>query len=381
MGATTDSDLAQLLIDDDTHPLLSGVISLSFLNARRLLIANSFPGAHNAYARVFCQSHSFHTRVVPVVQHQCSWERLPAPDRCARLPIAISRNARHPANIATIELYVFSSTQLTVQPPLLLGSVSFHTHDLIRSHQAQSLTFSLFSGENVQAEVTVSIAFNYGLYGFGHSSQLRQSRESPDVALITSALPRLDPPDARVDRARDCLLVRQMQPCAPLLAGCRPTRLSSLAVQPSPVAGDAVLSPASADEIDAVLNLEAHKEAEHVASEVERSIYFSDDQLQDAARLLVERFPLLLPKLRPELAGLRAGLPPPGPETRAARLRFLTDVVQITAPRSAPDRVGARADAATRTGRKTARPGFLKYLTSLRPSAESTQIAASINSG
>lgn len=114
------------------------------------------------------------------------------------IPVTVVRDKRHPFNLLQLQVLRFSGGE---QQHEQVGSVSFHLHDIIKTSPASGC-FDLFLEDSMSGELVLGVSFTYGLYGYGHNAQLKlDEMEStrPEDRLRLSLLPRVRPPDERLD--------------------------------------------------------------------------------------------------------------------------------------------------------------------------------------
>ncbi|GKT23911.1 hypothetical protein ADUPG1_012580 [Aduncisulcus paluster] len=196
-------DMTQLIIDDNTFPLVKGVLFVSIHSCKRLLTDPLFPGVLSCYTEVLVQGMTFKSTIVPIVAANC------VVNASFHIPTIINRNVRHPANIFSISVFVVPSAVLSYHKPYLLGTVSFHMFDVISSKKANAM-FSIFSGDQTTGEVDLSLSWTYGVFGYGHSAFLRDPRHQEEEYTKHSLYPRISVKEDRKGGFR-------IPSCAPIL--------------------------------------------------------------------------------------------------------------------------------------------------------------------
>ncbi|GKT31908.1 hypothetical protein ADUPG1_006226 [Aduncisulcus paluster] len=177
------SDMAQLIVDDNTFPLVKGVLHVSINSCKRILTQALFPGVLSCYTEVLVQGMVYKSPIVPVIASNCLL------NASYHIPFIISQNVRHPSNVFSISIFIVPSAVLAYHKPYLLGTVSFHIFDVVSSKKSNAM-FSIFSGDQTTGEVDLSLSWTYGLYGYGHSTFLRENN-SPDEHAKYSLYPRV----------------------------------------------------------------------------------------------------------------------------------------------------------------------------------------------
>lgn len=165
------------------------------------------------YCKVSVRNLTKRTNVVPLRLKGCHWNQtkhLPTNVCCfffavntftrLTMPVKVVRSRKHPFNLVRIQLFAFDSTMPKQHE--LIGTVAFHLHDIIKvschflffpytyvasffivlttvlfMHMVVQVTkvegtFDLFDNHVFVGEMDLDVAFCYGVFGYGYSSQV-----------------------------------------------------------------------------------------------------------------------------------------------------------------------------------------------------------------
>jgi len=188
------------LEDLEQKPTITGVITFHIKEIVKMYLSDSWSGEHlGLYVQVSCRGLSKRTSMVVDGNGKASW------NQSLHLPVFVVRERLHPFN--WIQLDLVSSDMARVGfAEVILGSVSFHIHDVIRALSTDS-EFDVFKNGSYSGTLKMGVMFNYGLYGYGYSAQLPVGRPIDDQ-LEHSLFPRVDPPEDRMEPKRATLIPR-----------------------------------------------------------------------------------------------------------------------------------------------------------------------------
>ena len=81
------------------------------------------------------------------------------------IPVTVYPNASNPTGFV-----VFSQSNYVDEEVQVIGVVNVHLHDIVDTGAGKQ--FALRSFDEVVGTLVVDVRFYYGMYGFGHSTQL-----------------------------------------------------------------------------------------------------------------------------------------------------------------------------------------------------------------
>jgi hypothetical protein len=166
----------------------------------------------------------------------CQWNQV------KHLPVKLVRAPRHVFNMLRVEVLCYPREHGFVETEY--ASICFHLHELA-SHSflrgdapsprpfprsfangkyacdkhsgLRAGNFDMYSNMTRVGQLQLELAFNYGLYGYGHSPQLSDAMGSfeqlpPELRVRHSLYPRVQPPDDRTDFASATLIPPAVTP-------------------------------------------------------------------------------------------------------------------------------------------------------------------------
>ncbi|GBG68775.1 hypothetical protein CBR_g3315 [Chara braunii] len=167
-----------LLVEEDMRPLVEGVLRF---HIRSMTELNYDCTSVKVFLRILIQALEKRTTRVLVVNGYAVWNEY------IHFPISILRDQSHPFNLLSIEIIIEEVTSLHV----VLGTLHFHLHEVAKAVTSHGC-FNVWSANERVGILDMSIAFLYGLYGYGNSPQLLlHAKMVPEENLTASLLPRL----------------------------------------------------------------------------------------------------------------------------------------------------------------------------------------------
>eukprot|EP00455_Lapot_gusevi_P003892 TRINITY_DN1158_c0_g2_i1.p1 TRINITY_DN1158_c0_g2~~TRINITY_DN1158_c0_g2_i1.p1 ORF type:complete len:422 (+),score=61.91 TRINITY_DN1158_c0_g2_i1:74-1267(+) len=174
----------QFRTEDEIRPSVFGVVAIHVKDARKLEF-NKEGRCGQVYVRISVRNISKRTSLVPLAHNSNpNW------DQVRHLPVSVVRDAGHPFNWLRVDVYRLETPAQSLHQ--LLGSISFHLHDIVKTTSATGW-FDLYSREKFAGEISLTICFRYGLFGYGYSPQLKDSASSVEDNLEYSLFPRVEP--------------------------------------------------------------------------------------------------------------------------------------------------------------------------------------------
>eukprot|EP00002_Diphylleia_rotans_P010199 TRINITY_DN2059_c0_g1_i11.p1 TRINITY_DN2059_c0_g1~~TRINITY_DN2059_c0_g1_i11.p1 ORF type:complete len:324 (-),score=69.41 TRINITY_DN2059_c0_g1_i11:485-1456(-) len=193
MGSMFGNSMRKLLVEDETHPSVYGVITVVVKEARKLYFEGSSTNMVNTYARISIRNLSKRTRVVLNQFGHVVWNQV------KHFPVSVMRNRKHPFNLLHLQLFSFDGS--CAHEHKEVASVAFHLHDVIKWSPIRG-SFDLLSNHQNVGEIHLEVLFNYGLFGYGYSMQLKDDQKKSTDFLALSLFPRIEPPEDRIETDR-----------------------------------------------------------------------------------------------------------------------------------------------------------------------------------
>eukprot|EP00742_Colponemidia_sp_Colp-10_P011001 GILJ01012161.1.p1 GENE.GILJ01012161.1~~GILJ01012161.1.p1 ORF type:complete len:447 (+),score=33.31 GILJ01012161.1:472-1812(+) len=196
-SATIKDSFGALLKEEETRPIVLGVLAINVKEANKLQQAfGDETRRFNCYVRISNRSLSKRTSIGESSGF-VRWSEL------KHFPVMIVRSRRHPFNMLKVQVIVFSHSNRFVHEEL--GSVYFNLHDVIKESPCHG-TYDLFNQHLSVGDISLEFAFTYGLFGYGYSSQLKDEVVRVEQSLRFSLLPRLQPDADRLEQKRKTML-------------------------------------------------------------------------------------------------------------------------------------------------------------------------------
>lgn len=121
------------------------------------------------------------------------------------IPLFVPTVRAHPSNLVCLNVAREDSSPAQLCPDRVIGTVAFHLHDVIKQSPVDGV-FDLFDAYQTVGEIKLSLAFSYGLFGYGYSLQLKEDNYTTDHFLKYSLFPRIDPIAGRTDPVKHLLV-------------------------------------------------------------------------------------------------------------------------------------------------------------------------------
>ncbi|KAI9218310.1 hypothetical protein BC828DRAFT_399703 [Blastocladiella britannica] len=206
-----------LMAEEDSRPTVTGVLALRIKEAHFLDlhgaggameassggIASSVGGVGSAvtgcFATTTVRGVAKKTHVVTLTQGVLRW------DQAQHFSVSVPRSRKHPFNL--IKLQILAVTPSDPARTTLVGSVSFHLHDIISVSPIASV-FDLWDEHRLVGDIELEMTFNYGSFGYGYSPQLKEDKRSPNELVAYSLFPRINPPQQSVEAGDGVMAVK-----------------------------------------------------------------------------------------------------------------------------------------------------------------------------
>ncbi|KAI8804972.1 hypothetical protein BJ742DRAFT_822187 [Cladochytrium replicatum] len=188
-----------LSIEESVRPALHGVLGVKIRSVTMLKFERKVTTCDNHFCVMTIRNFIKRTRVVRIVRGAMVW------DQTKHFPVTIVRNRRHPYNLLRIRVMGFDGSKPERQ--LEMGSIAFHLHDLIQASPIAG-TYDLWNDHLRVGDIDIELTFNYGMFGYGYSFQLREDDTSPQDLTQYSLLPRIMPRKEIAEANEPVLAVR-----------------------------------------------------------------------------------------------------------------------------------------------------------------------------
>lgn len=188
-----------LTAEECVRPALHGAFSIRIRSANLFNDDDSQTSIQtNNFCKITIRNLKKKSRVVPNVQGTLTW------DQIKHFPVTVVRNRRHPFNLIMIQL--FCSEAHDVDSEFEIGSLAFHLHDIITASPICG-RYDLWKDDVLVGDIGLELTFNYGIFGYGYSSQLQEDDMKPDELTQYSQLPRINPTRDTCEFGRNTMAV------------------------------------------------------------------------------------------------------------------------------------------------------------------------------
>ncbi|KAJ1508271.1 Hyaluronan and proteoglycan link protein 1, partial [Coelomomyces lativittatus] len=110
--------------------------------------------------------------------------------------VQIPVNRRHPFNLVKLQFFEVPSANPSCARRI--GLVSLHLHDIISASPVSGI-FEVWDENHLIGDVALEITFNYGVFGYGYATQLKEEKRSTDEMIMYSLFPRINPGEDQLD--------------------------------------------------------------------------------------------------------------------------------------------------------------------------------------
>ncbi|KAI9151098.1 hypothetical protein H9P43_009713 [Blastocladiella emersonii ATCC 22665] len=189
-----------LMADEDTRPSVSGVLSIKVKEVHFLELGSAqLVGKSNCYCSISVRNTIKKTHVACKKNGVLSW------DQIKHFPVIVPRSRKHPFNLVKLQILQVSDVDPT--HTTLVGSVSFHIHDIISVSPIASV-FDVWDEHRLLGDIRLEMTFNYGSFGYGYSPQLKEERRTANEMVAYSLFPRINPPASQMESEDGVMAVK-----------------------------------------------------------------------------------------------------------------------------------------------------------------------------
>ncbi|ORZ35341.1 hypothetical protein BCR44DRAFT_116748 [Catenaria anguillulae PL171] len=190
-----------LMAEEDSRPCVTGVLSVKIKDFHAL----DLQGTANPLTRSACYCSVSVRNVTKKTHVVCKHAGIITWDQTKHFPLIVPKSRKHPFNL--VKLQIVQISPIDPSAIELVGSVSFHMHDIIAVSPIAS-TFDVWDQHRLVGDMSLEITFNYGSFGYGYSPQLKEDKRAPNELIAYSLFPRINPPQSQMESEDGVMAVK-----------------------------------------------------------------------------------------------------------------------------------------------------------------------------
>lgn len=186
----------RVLTNEDDLSYIHGVLKVEIKEASKIY---ELARKERLYVAVVVGGMVKRTQSVTRTYGQASWAQT------KHFPLRVDLNKKHKDNLVCVELVCCNAHPEDSQADRVVGMVAFHLHDVIKQSPVDGV-FDLFNSYQTVGEIKLSLAFAYGLFGYGYSAQLFEEKYDVAHFVADSLFPRITIEPSRLDSSKQVLI-------------------------------------------------------------------------------------------------------------------------------------------------------------------------------